>query len=466
MTIESHECRPEQIRRFLVGDLSYSEIASLEQHLDRCDACDDELTHRTAEPEFWSDAQSFLSSADNVQELTQVESTVGLENELDRLLDPTDDPEMLGRFGGYEISGVVGQGGMGIVMKGWDVSLNRFVAIKVLKPAFGSTSAGRQRFEREAQAAAAVVHENVIAIHGVDKWNGTPYLVMPYIKGESLQQRIDRTAPLSLENTMEVSLQIARGLAAAHDQGLVHRDIKPANILMPESVSRILITDFGLARAADDVSLTCSGVITGTPQYMSPEQAKGEAVDARTDLFSLGSVMYAMVCGHPPFRADTSLGVLRRITDHPHRKLSQIQNNTPVWLESIIDRLLEKAPDRRFSSAHELAETLEDCLAHVRQPTVTQLPKITSTSKPRWPLVAAMLSLAAVLLIGAVLLFWPDRPPQVDRQTDRISTSPSTETNKSVPPDWDFNEQDLIRLEHDLSALLSDTTLPPTETKK
>ena len=154
-----------------------------------------------------------------------------------------------------------------------------------------------------------MVHDNVIAIHGVSEFNSLPYLIMPYVKGQSLQIRIDRHGPLSVAEILRIAVQTARGLSAAHDQGLVHRDIKPANILLPENVERVLITDFGLARAADDASLTRSGVIAGTPQYMSPEQARGEGIDHRSDLFSFGSMMHAMATGHPPFRAETPYGI-------------------------------------------------------------------------------------------------------------------------------------------------------------
>jgi serine/threonine-protein kinase len=469
----SENCQPKSIQQFLAGELSPDEITDLEHHLDHCDACDEQLMQLAADSEFWNDAKSFLSSATvgnkpTVLGLAPHDPSIELKAELTRLLGPTDDPEMLGRFGGYEISGIVGRGGMGVVMKGWDGSLNRFVAIKVLNPIFGSTSAGRKRFAREAQAAAAVVHENVIAIHGVDEWNDTPYLVMPYIKGESLQQRIDRTAPLSLENTLEISLQIARGLAAAHDQGLVHRDIKPANILMPESVSRILITDFGLARAADDVSLTCSGVISGTPQYMSPEQARGEAIDTKTDLFSLGSVMYTMLCGHPPFRAETSYGVLRRITDHPHRQLSQIQSTTPTWLESIVDRLLQKDPSKRFTSAHELAQTLEDCLAHVRQPTLTQLPKIESVARPQKFFFATFLTLLLIAGVGAALTFWPENSSPTNPDTGKSDAAaaqnvPPTEATDHSSLSWSYDDTNLANLEKELASLLKETKHPSKE---
>lgn len=294
------------------------------QHLNECDHCCAELQQRTASVEMWTNTQSFLSSSDNAlqeslpasDERTSVSDSVPLD-----FLAPTDDPYMLSRFGGCEISAVIGCGGMGIVLKAFDPALNRYFAVKVLAPHYASNGAARQRFAREAQAAAAVVHDNVIAIHGVDEFNGLPYLVMPYVKGMSLQKRIDRAGPLSAAEILRIVLQIARGLAAAHDQGLVHRDIKPANILLPESVERVVITDFGLARAADDASLTRSGGIAGMPQYMSPEQARGDGIDTRSDLLSLGSVTYAMCTGHPPFRAETPYRILRRITDNEPRPI-------------------------------------------------------------------------------------------------------------------------------------------------
>ncbi|MEZ6113066.1 MAG: serine/threonine-protein kinase [Pirellulaceae bacterium] len=174
---------------------------------------------------------------------------------------------------------------------------------------------GSAAFSREAQAAAAVVHPHVVAIHAVSAEARPPFLVMPYLRGMSLQRRIDEHGPLSVAEVLRIGAQTASGLAAAHAQGLVHRDIKPANILLEEGVERVAITDFGLARAIDDATTTRSGVIAGTPQYMSPEQARGEAIDHRSDLFSLGSVMYAMCTGRSPFRAETTFGILRRITD-------------------------------------------------------------------------------------------------------------------------------------------------------
>lgn len=493
MNTRSTACRFDRIDAFLSGDLSEHQVLEFEQHLNSCPSCDNELMRRTAEESFWHDARHFLSSADNPIGLGDTEDTpvktIGetddqadsdSSNDFDqagselRFLDPTDDPHMLGRFGGYEISGVVGSGGMGIVLKGWDVSLGRFVAIKLLNSAYSGQSASRKRFAREAQAAAAVLHDNVIAIYGVDEWKGLPYLVMPYIKGVSLQQRIDRAAPLSFEDILGISLQIARGLAAAHDQGLVHRDIKPANILMPASVSRVIITDFGLARTADDASLTRSGVLAGTPQYMSPEQARGDAVDGRTDLFCLGSVMYAMACGRPPFRAETPYGVLRKITDESHRPLSQVRDGTPAWFESIIDRLLEKSPSNRFQNANALAEHLEDCLSHVRHPTTTVLPKLDPPANRHRKHHLAVVALGTIVasLIGvsvwfAIINATPavngDKVPSTSKNEPGVQ-APSESTQPSERPphlQWEFDDSELDRLETDLRILLQETTTAP-----
>ncbi|HJT77122.1 MAG TPA: protein kinase, partial [Gemmataceae bacterium] len=199
-------------------------------------------------------------------------------------------PGVLGTLSDYEVLEVVGQGGMGVVLKAFEPALNRFVAIKVVAAALAGSATARRRFTREARAAAAVCHENVVAVHGVSDADGLPYLVMQYIAGESLQERLDRCGPLEVEEVVRIGMQTAAGLAAAHAQGLIHRDIKPANLLLENGVARVKITDFGLARMTDDVGLTASGVVAGTPEYMSPEQARGGRVDQRSDLFSLGSV--------------------------------------------------------------------------------------------------------------------------------------------------------------------------------
>ncbi len=212
-------------------------------------------------------------------------------------LDPPVDSRHIGSLGPYQIVEVIGRGGMGVVLKGSDSALSRVVAIKVLAPELWYLGSARLRFAREARAAASVAHDHVVAIHAVDSWKGLPYLVMQYVAGKSLQGRIESDGPLAVREVLRIGMQVASGLAAAHAQGLVHRDIKPANILLENGIERVKITDFGLARAADDASISQSGVAAGTPHYMAPEQARCEPIDPRVDLFGLGGVMYAMCTG-------------------------------------------------------------------------------------------------------------------------------------------------------------------------
>ncbi|MCA9047029.1 MAG: serine/threonine protein kinase, partial [Planctomycetaceae bacterium] len=191
-------------------------------------------------------------------------------------------------------------------------------------PELAATSPPRKRFLREARTAAAVSHENIVAIHSVEE-APIPYLVMEYIPGQTLQQRLNEQGPLDLNDILEIGRQIAAGLAAAHAVNLIHRDIKPSNILLTDGPNeRVKISDFGLARAVDDASLTSSGLIAGTPMYMAPEQARGETLDHRADLFSLGSVLYQMTSGRPPFRAGNTVAVLKRVCDDAPRPISDI----------------------------------------------------------------------------------------------------------------------------------------------
>jgi len=296
-----------------------------------------------------------------------------------RFLAPSDDSAYLGKLGPYLIEEVIGRGGFGVVLKARDPRLSRIVAIKVLAPHLATSGTACQRFEREARAAAAVTHEHVITIYAVES-EPLPHLVMQYISGQSLQEKLDREGPLGMKETLRIGMQTAAGLAAAHKQGLVHRDIKPANILLENGIERVKLTDFGLARAADDASLTRSGTIAGTPQYMSPEQARGETVDARSDLFSLGTVLYAMLAGHSPFRADSTLAVLKRVCDDPPRPIREVNPDVPEWLAALIDRMLAKAPAYRPASAQEVADQLGYYLSQLQQPH-----PVSGKEVPRWP---------------------------------------------------------------------------------
>jgi serine/threonine protein kinase len=234
------------------------------------------------------------------------------DNELLTFLTPSTRPDSLGRIGHYEVLQVLGKGGFGIVFRAFDDVLQRVVAVKVMAPQLAATSPARKRFLREARTSAAVRHENVVQVYEVAELP-LPYLVMEFIPGETLQQKLDRNGPLDVPETLRIGRQIAEGLAAAHASDVIHRDIKPANVLLEGGQHRVKITDFGLARAADDASISQSGIIAGTPMYMAPEQALGHKLDQWADLFSLGSVFYQMVAGRPPFRANSTLAVLKRV---------------------------------------------------------------------------------------------------------------------------------------------------------
>ena len=261
--------------------------------------------------------------------------------------------------------GFLGNGGFGTVVKAFDEKLHRLVAIKLMSPLLAATSAPRKRFLREARTAAAVRHENVIAIYAVED-QPIPYLVMDFIAGRTLQQKIDATGPLELPDVLKIGGQIAAGLAAAHAMGLIHRDIKPGNILLDDSFERVKITDFGLARAADDASITQSGYVAGTPMYMAPEQAQGEPIDQRTDLFSLGSVLYIMCSGRPPFRAANTIAVLKRVVEDTPRSIRETIPETPEWLCDLISLLHAKNPADRITSAQDVADLFARRLAELQ----------------------------------------------------------------------------------------------------
>ncbi|MFO0814722.1 MAG: protein kinase [Gemmatales bacterium] len=282
-------------------------------------------------------------------------------------LQPSKQPNSLGRFLHYEVLEELGQGGFGIVYRVFDEKLHRVVALKVLSPTLASHGTARQRFLREARAAAAVRHEHVISIHAVDD-EPLPHLVMEYISGQTLQSKIDKVGTLQLKEILRIGMQMAQGLEAAHKQGLIHRDIKPSNILLENGIERVKISDFGLARAVDDTTISQQGQIMGTPAYMSPEQAEGQAVDARSDLFSLGSTLYAMCTGTPPFEAPTTLATLRQVTEMTPVPIAKKNPELPGWLDDVVSKLMAKSPEARFQTAREVSEVLANKLAEVQGP--------------------------------------------------------------------------------------------------
>ena len=419
MVARTFQCDSGRLKSFLDDDLSDHEQARFSDHLESCSDCQRMLERLAAGSELWADLRQLTPRAGNqtgpggsvpgtaVYESAGRQERPSGHDHLLSFLAASDEPGSLGRLGAYEVSEVLGHGGFGVVLKAFDPALGRAVAIKVLAPQLATSAAARGRFAREARAAAAVVHENVVAIHAVDSWKNLPYLVMPYIAGQSLQDRVDRGGPMDLKAILRVGIQTAQGLASAHAQGLVHRDVKPSNILLENGVERVKLTDFGLARAVDDASLTQSGVVAGTPQYMSPEQARGEAVDHRSDLFSLGSVIYFMCTAHAPFRASSTPAVLRRVSDEEPRSVRESNPDVPVWLAQIIERLHAKDPAGRFVSAGEVAMVLEQNLAAVQRglPGMAPAPRKKARATPGRPgrrMAIGALAISACVLAVAV----------------------------------------------------------------
>jgi Protein kinase domain len=400
---------PDRLLRLHSGDLPEIEQTELVAHLDSCPDCRGALDRMAARSGLWNDLALLRADPPGPPTGEWSKRTESVPTDDDEvlvgLLEPPDEPGHLGKLGPYDVLRLIGRGGMGIVVLARDRALERLVAIKLLAPGMAATGAARRRFAREAKAAAAVVHEHVVTIHAVDTLpHGVPYLVMQFISGKSVQELIDRGKVPELAEILRIGSQAACALAAAHAQGLIHRDIKPANILLENGVERVKITDFGLARAVDDVTMTQSGVVAGTPQYMSPEQARGDAVDHRTDLFSLGSVLYALCTGKAPFQASSSMATLKRVCEQTPRSIGQLNRDIPSWLIRIIERLHAKEPAERYESAAEVHELLGRCLAHVQQPASVPLPAELLPARNRGA-IALWGAIPVCLLLAGLLIF-------------------------------------------------------------
>jgi hypothetical protein len=415
-----------RLEGLLRDSLPPPEQSALTDHVGDCAACQRELDRLAAGPT--RDALLRAESGRPAADSAYWSAVAELDKQLTRpalgslsrttadvsldFLAPSDNPSHLGRLDHFAILGVVGRGGMGVVLRGFDTHLEREVAVKVLDPAMARDDTARKRFCRESRSAASVSHENVVAVHHVAREESSqlPYLVMQFIDGETLEERLARVGRLPLKDVVRIGAQVAAGLAAAHDRGLIHRDIKPGNVLLERGNDRVKLTDFGLARAAEDVRLTRTGLVAGTPLYMAPEQARGEEVDTRADLFSLGVLLYELCTGRTPFDARTPLAVLKRLTDERHQPVRELNPDAPDWLAGIIDRLLAKSPADRFQSAREVADLLDLHWSALKTSSdiVPTCPK-KRRQRLRQGLVIAAAVAAGALATAAVLLFWPGR---------------------------------------------------------
>ena len=328
-------------------------------------------------------------------------------------LQSSPNPGCLGTLGHYEVIDVIGQGGMGMVFRAVDTKLDRVVALKVMKPRLATNADACRRFKQEAQAMAALEHDHIISIHQVDEDQGVPFFATPLLEGMSLRAYLQHVDRLDLRQGLRIARQIALGLAASHENGLIHRDIKPGNIWLEQKANsdepiRVKILDFGLVRSiSNDAHVTENGVVVGTPAYMAPEQAQAKPVDHRSDLFSLGCVVYHMFTGSVPFQGTDTMSILMSLATHKPPSLTQTNAEVPQPLSELVDTMLAKDAAQRPASAMVVADTLADIETNLTyQETARGLP-IRRWNK-RWLSVAVLAAtcLAFVLLYTLAQTFF------------------------------------------------------------
>jgi urea transport system substrate-binding protein len=464
---DTHCPSPAELRRLLVGELTAEESIRLRNHLLDCLACR-QLWEQLKSPIVSAPTPPLLHPAGDTNpgqparppahSAITWSSGVALEGPGSEraaappplawddaqptftFLSPPHEADEIGSLGNYRITGLLGQGGMGFVFDAFDTHLQRRVALKVLKPELAANLSFRERFLQEARAAAALPDEHIITIYQVGLENDVPFLAMKFLHGESLEQRLQREGRLPAREVLRIGREIALGLSAAHERGLIHRDIKPANLwletpppdqagtsgprLSCEYLSRVKILDFGLARPIDNARrLTATGLIVGTPSYLAPEQARGLSLDARCDLFSLGVVLYRMVTGLLPFDGPDTLAQLTALAVADPRPIEEITPDVPPGLRSLIHQLLERDPADRPATARAVAEALralekDDTIPsatasrEARPRRVVRRPR--SGKRPALRRSWLLAGVVGLLLVGGLLLWSNFRPAQPD----------------------------------------------------
>jgi serine/threonine protein kinase len=298
----------------------------------------------------------------------------------------------------YKIIQELGRGAMGEVYLAEDINLQRKVAIKFLAHHYAFDPEIRARFQHEAKAAAQINHPNVITIHHVDEFEGRPYIVMEYVEGESLKELIARKE-LAIDEIVNIALQISEGLSKAHQQGVLHRDIKPANILIEAGDGRVKIADFGLAKSRGSTKITMAGALMGTAPYMSPEQARGEELDHRSDIFSFGVVLYELIARQLPFKGDTWEASLYAKLHQEPEPLSRYKSGVSAGLQSIVSRALDKDRETRYQS---MDSVLADLKREKKITFIPPTPRKAKSTRQRWP---KWLPFFAVILL-LVIFVW------------------------------------------------------------
>src|SRR5215469_3073846 len=326
------------------------------------------------------------------------------------------------KLGPYVVQSLIGAGGMGEVYRARDASLKRDVAIKVLPASYSLDPDRLRRFQLEAEAAAALNHANILSVFHIGQQDGSSYIVSELLEGETLRERL-RHGALKLRDAIDIAMQTAKGLAAAHEKGIAHRDLKPENLFLAKD-GRVKILDFGLAKLMQTATpegptlsgndQTDAGRILGTVGYMSPEQVRGEPADGRSDIFSLGCVLYETLTGKRAFRKPTSVETMHAILNEDPPAASEITRTMPPGLERVVQRCLEKPPDRRFQSASDLAFALDALSGLGVFPDQAKLIAKRTTIAPRRTIIIAAI-VAAIVLLGGLSYFrsWPSVLPKV-----------------------------------------------------
>ncbi len=486
---------PQMLKQLFSGRLDDEQAVPLEEHLLHCDRCvetvsgfveDEDLAAASRVHKLLSNehddiieqvierAKKLRATADTVQVADTLAAGIPADSVDSRVtsspandepeinfLAPPQHPGELGRLGDYRVLQVLGVGGMGIVFRAEDPRLKRQVALKAMKPGIASSRSAKERFIREAQFNASIEHDNIVHIYQVGEDRGVPFIAMQYLRGESLKTRLERDGKLSQSDVVRIGKEVAAGLAAAHKQGLIHRDIKPDNIWLEAETHRAKILDFGLVRAAaEDNGLTMTGMVVGTPQYMAPEQALGQPVDHRCDLFSLGSVLYQLVSGKQAFKGANLTATLMAVVQQDPASIENLAPNINPGLATLITKLLAKNRDDRPQTASEVSAALAEIeqalipaatlTQTIAAPVIVSSKKVTprkipakkvNASKPparppvrRWLLAAGAGGLALILGVIIITITNPDGSKTRIELPDTAKVEVNTVPNSSDSP--------------------------------
>ncbi|KAA5545225.1 protein kinase [Roseiconus nitratireducens] len=458
---------------------SHDDENVLLDHLESCVNCQRQVDQWSADDPFHAQSREILrntglSSLDWGQHAVDGDENLGLAAApheglillVQSLLAPSETERSLGRLGRFEVMGIVGSGGMGIVLKARSIDVDRVVAIKIPQPHFWQSSDALLTLEREARSAAAVVHPNVIAIYHIDRYRDLPYLVMPYLPGDSLQRRIHDGGALGPSESLRILRQIAAALAAAHRCGVVHRDVKPANVLLGAGTDRVVLTDFGLAKVQSDATCTATGTFAGTPIYLSPEQARGVGAGPAGDVYSLGTVLWTMLCGRPPLAGLNTHAIVRRIADSDLPNLRDEVEGLPDWLYRLIDLLHAPVPADR-PSASQIVQWVQICEQHLSDGRSVRLPPALESPptgrRRRWAIAGALI---AVVSMVSLSVWMPPRsqPPPAEMHPEKPAAEPAQRKLNPTADTPDTAESASQTTESEIVLQSPQPTLPKAET--